>query len=95
MPNNDDKGMIEDFVKQLIPSNDKLMPVVDSVLDGIESKSLNEYKTIHKAKARIHTWLAWQKSPGTPMGLAIKKTYLKTDNQMCLLFVNWINKLYN
>ena len=95
MPNNDEHGMLEDFVKQLIPVDDKLMPIIETTLSDIESKSLNNYKLIHKSKAKIHTWLAWQESPGTPMGLAINKTYLKTNNKLSTIFVDWANSLYN
>jgi hypothetical protein len=95
MPDNDENGMLEDFVKELVPTNDKLMPIVESTLIDIETKSLNNYKLIHKSKAKIHTWLAWQESPGTPMGLAINKTYLETTSKMCTTFITWINKLYN
>lgn len=95
MPNNNEKGMLEDFIKHLIPKDDLLLKHVNDSLNKIEKESLNKYKAIHKAKARIHTWLAWQETPGTPMGLAIKKTYLNTNNELCLLFVKWINKLYN
>jgi len=95
MPNNDENGMLEDFVRELVPPNDKLMPVVESTLTDIEAKSLNNYKIIHKSKAKIHTWLAWQESPGTPMGLAINKTYLESTSKICSIFIIWINKLYN
>ncbi|RLD53420.1 MAG: hypothetical protein DRJ05_16520 [Bacteroidetes bacterium] len=95
MPNNNENGMLEDFVKYLIPENDKIMPFVERTLLRLESENLNKYKNIHKSKAEIHTWLAWQKTPGTPMGLAITKTYLETGSEMCLSFVNWINKLFN
>ncbi len=95
MPNNDKNGMLEDFVKYLIPKNDELMPVVENTLQVLEDKELSKYKRIHKSKAKIHTWLAWQESPGTPMGLAINQKYLETDNEMCETFVKWINQLYN
>ncbi len=95
MPDNNTNGMLEDFVKQLVPSDDLLMDYVEESLDKIETDGVNKYKTIHKSKARIHTWLAWQETPGTPMGLAIKKTFLDTNKELCLKFVDWINDLFN
>ncbi len=95
MPDNAENGMLEDFVKFLIPANDDLLPEVEDALLSIEDKDLNRYKPIHKSKAKINTWLAWQEDPGTPMGLAIEKTYLTTNNKLCKLFVEWINKLFN
>lgn len=95
MPNNNNKGMLEDFVSFLIPKDDKLLPKVDKALSEIEKEKLNQYKKIHKSKARIHTWLAWQEDPGTPMGLAITKKYLSTTPIICQDFISWLNKLFN
>jgi hypothetical protein len=94
MPDNNENGMLEDFVKQLISGDDKLLPYVEKALIEIEKLGLNKYKEIHKSKAKIHTWLSWQEDPGTPMGLAITKKYLDSENELCLEFLNWIKKLY-
>ena len=52
-------------------------------------------KEYHKSKAFIHTWLAWQEDPGTPMGLAITKKYLSTnDKVLCNSFIEWLNLLF-
>lgn len=95
MPNNNDKGMLEDFVSFLIPEDDKLLPKVEEVLKNIEESGLNKYKEIHKPKARIHTWLAWQENPGTSMELAITKKYLSTTPIICQDFISWLNELFN
>lgn len=95
MPNNQENGMLEDFVKHLVPKDDRIMPFVEKKLEELESEKLNNYKPIHKSKARIHTWLAWQEDPGTPMGLAINKTYLDSNADLSQHFVKWINDLFN
>lgn len=95
MPNNNNNGMLEDFAAFLIPDGDKLLPEVENVLDSIEARGLNKYKPIHHSKAKIHTWLAWQEDPGTPMGSAVTKKYLTTTPPICQAFVNWLNALYN
>ncbi len=95
MPDNRGRGMLEDFAALLIPENDNLLPVVDNVLCDIETKGLNKYKSCHHSKARIHTWLAWQENPGTPMGLAVTKKYLTTTSPLCQAFVDWLNNLFN
>ena len=94
MPNNDTKGMLEDFIAFLVPPDDKLLPIVDATLDDIESKNLNKYSLTHKSKARIHSWLSWQGDPGTPMGLSITKRYLTTDNENCERLIKWLKKLF-
>lgn len=96
MPDNNSSGMIEDFIKFLVPNGDDLLPIVNQNLDSIESQKLNKYKDIHKAKAIIHTWLAWQEDPGTPMGLAITKKYLLPENsELCEHFICWLRKLFD
>ncbi|MDI9312045.1 MAG: hypothetical protein QM535_17660 [Limnohabitans sp.] len=95
MPNNNENGMLEDFITFLVPKEDKILPIVDETLKNIENQGLNQYSLIHKSKATIHSWLALQSDPGTPMGLAITKKYLTTNEETCLIFINWLKNLYS
>ena len=97
MPDNLQSGMLEDFIRHLIPQNDLLHPFVDQILTQIEAEDIpNRYDpAIHRAKAFIHTWLAWQKDPGKPMGTAIAATFLDHNTEVCLRFVDWLNRLFN
>ncbi len=97
MPDNLQSGMLEDFVKLLIRPDDLLSPFVEKILFEIEGQDIsNRYnKDIHRAKAFVHTWLAWQQEPGRPMGTAITATYLDHNTDLCLRFVNWLNHLFN
>ncbi len=96
MPNNDVKGMLEDFVKFLIPENNNLKEITERTLDELEENQYNLYnKDLHRTKAFIHTWLAWQETPGTPMGLAITKKYLSTeDSEICIRFIEWLKMTF-
>ena len=95
MPNNHLPGMLEDFITFLVPKDDELIPIVVTHLDNIEEKKLNKYnKEIHKSKALIHSWLAIQENPGTPLGRSITKKYLTTDSKTCSIFVNWLKELF-
>ena len=94
MPDNNLNGMLEDFLSFLVPSNDNLLPIVTEHLSSIETKQLNKYKPIYKSKAIIHSWLAVQEDPGTPMGLSITKRYLSTEDDICLKFVDWMKELF-
>jgi hypothetical protein len=94
MPDNNLNGMLEDFISFLIPNESKLLTVANETLNSIEQKNLNEYSTIHKSKALIHSWLSWQKDPGTPMGLAITKKYLSIEGDKCLLFIDWLKNTF-
>lgn len=96
MPNNQDNGMVEDFLNHLVPAGDVLLQEARNVLSNLENKQIHRYNTsFHHSKALIHTWLAWQEDPGTPMGLAITKTYLTTNTELCNRFVSWLNRLFN
>lgn len=94
MPNNNENGMLEDFISFLVPKEDKILPIVNDTLKAIENQGLNQYSLIHKSKATIHSWLSLQSDPGTPMGLGITKRYLTTDEETCLKLVNWLKELY-
>ncbi len=95
MPDNNVNGMLEDFMRYLVPQDDLLMSYVEKTLTNLESDNVNKYKSVHQSKAKIHTWLAWQDPPGIPMGLAIKRNIFDTDNELCMKFITWINELFN
>lgn len=92
MPDNSLPGAIEDFAVQLIPSGDELWPrAVDAVADIPQAD--RRFATGATRKAEIHTYLAWQEEPGTPLGLAVTKTYFKTDAELCRTFINWLKRV--
>lgn len=94
MPDNQLPGMLEDFVGYLVPHNDRLKPVAEKTLQSIEKKKLNLYKSAYRSKALIHTWLAWQETPGMPMGQAITARALQHDQALANSFVNWLQRLF-
>ena len=94
MPNNHLPGMLEDFVTELIPEDDALAPKAKNILLEIENENLNRYSSLHHQKAFIHTWLAWQETPGQPMGLAITAQALKHNQPLAQSFVDWLNRLF-
>ncbi|MCT7957007.1 DUF3226 domain-containing protein [Laspinema palackyanum] len=94
MPNNQLPGMLEDFVALLMPEDDKLRPKAEEILREIERDGLNRYGEIHRAKALIHTWLAWQETPGMPMGLAITARVLRRESAIAQVFADWLQQLF-
>jgi hypothetical protein len=94
MPDNQLPGMLEDFVRYLIPPDDVLRPKAEAILQEIEQTNLNRYKPVHHPKALIHTWLAWQETPGMPMGQAITAQALRHDSPTALSFVAWLKRLF-
>ncbi|MDJ0902173.1 MAG: hypothetical protein QNJ55_25560 [Xenococcus sp. MO_188.B8] len=95
MPNNKLPGMLEDFVGYLIPLEDKLKDKAEAILKQIEIENINAYSLTHSQKAFIHTWLAWQKTPGMPMGQAITAKALSNNSEIANIFITWLKRLFN
>ncbi len=93
MPDNILPGMLEDFITKLIPSDDDLVVHVKTALQGVPG-DIRRYIVPHEPKAFIHTWLAWQEEPGSPLGLAITKRYLNPEVPEAASFVGWIRRLF-
>lgn len=93
MPDNRLDGMLEDFIAYLIPQEDRLWEYARQSVDSITPEKCLFRN--HFAKAYIHTWLAWQKEPGMPMGSAIKMRYLDSDALQARIFVSWIRQLFS
>lgn len=91
MPDNQDEGVIENFIRQLIHEQDKLQPEIDVAINALQAKGLQLFKDVHRPKAFIRTWLAWQDRPEMSFGVAISKKVLTADAALCLRFVNWLN----
>lgn len=92
MPDNQIIGMLEDFVAKLIPENDTLWAHASATVEALGTNA--KFKSQHKCKAQIHTWLAWQEDPGTPMGLSITKKYLDAGSPNCGDFLLWLRRLF-
>lgn len=98
MPDNQIRGMLEDFLEFLVPDKDKneiwtkAVKCSQEILDEIAEEK--RFSKIHLSKAKIHAYLAWQDDPGKPFGTAITAKYLKADNPHCNKFVEWLNRLF-
>lgn len=93
MPDNTLPGMLEDFVRLLVPSGDVLLPIADHILQEVIAVE-RRFPEVHASKARIYTWLAWQKKPGKPMGQAITSHYLDPAAPHAQQFIGWIRQLF-
>jgi len=94
MPDNSVPGMLENFVKFLVPQNDLLWDRVILCIDSIpETERL--FRGQHLIKAQIHTRLAWQQEPGSPLGLSITKRYLEADALYAQQLIKWIRRLFS
>lgn len=94
MPDNRSNGMLEDFVMTLADGDDELMKEADTVLNSIEAKKINRYTSVHRSKAKIHTFLAWQEEPGKPMGQAITAKVLDAEATSAKVFMEWTKQVF-
>ena len=91
MPNNQLSGVLEDFLRFLVPSEDKLLPYAKETIDCLPHQKFSD---THTPKALMHTWLAWQTEPGKPYGQAIKARYLDVDLPLGTTFANWLREIF-
>jgi len=98
MPDNILPGMLEDFVKLLVPDEQKeLLQRAIEAVDAIpkEERQFVTENSDKTSKAQIHTYLAWQERPGVPYGVAIREKFLKADSQQTANLIAWIKRLFN
>jgi hypothetical protein len=57
-------------------------------------KEDRRFPVVHESKARLHTWLAWQKNPGKSMGLSITSKYVLPDCPLALQLIDWFRNLF-
>lgn len=93
MPDNLLPGILEDFLKVLVPAHDELFAKLVNCLDSIPAH-LIKFPSAAKPKALIHTWLALQEQPGRPLGQAITARYLDAKLPSGDLFANWLSSLF-
>ena len=93
MPDNRRSGAIEEFLRDLIADGDSLIQLAETSTD--RAKELGAaFPNTHRAKAVLHTWLAWQKRPGVPYGTAIKARYFQHDSAAARAFVDWFKRVF-
>lgn len=93
MPDNQTRGILEDFLRFLVPSGSRLFAHVESSVATIPEGERRFGPRDH-SKAIIHTWLAWQKEPGRPLGTAITAKFLDANVVQVDVLVAWLRSLF-
>jgi hypothetical protein len=93
MPDNQTKGILEDFLRFLVPAESRLFDHVKSSVAAIPEGE-RRFSQLAEPKALIHTWLAWQAEPGKPLGIAITARYLDPDVAQVDVLVSWLKRLF-
>ncbi|MBM7116561.1 DUF3226 domain-containing protein [Archangium primigenium] len=93
MPDNQQPGILEDFLGNLVPANDPCWAYAEEAT--VKARSLGgALAQKDQIKGRIHTWLAWQTDPGLPFGTALTARLLGHDSPQALAFVSWFQRLF-
>lgn len=93
MPDNRVPGILEDFLRFLVPPNNALFAHVEDSVDNIPPEQ-RRFDDLKKPKATVHTWLAWQKEPGKPLGQAISARYLDPHLPAVDTFAKWLQRTF-
>ncbi len=92
MPDNTSAGELEDFVAQMIPTEDPVWPLSKRYIEGIP-KADRKFKEHKTRRAQIHAWLAAREDP-RQIGLAIRTGDLNIDGSLCQKFTTWLTNLF-
>jgi hypothetical protein len=93
MPDNQTNGILEDFLRFLVPQGGTLFDHVQSSVATIPEAD-RRFSPFVKPKAIVHTWLAWQEEPGKPLGTAITARFLDPNVAQVDVLVSWLNRLF-
>ena len=93
MPDNRRSGAVEEFLQDLVDSNDQILPIaIQSTNNAKQAGAL--FPDHKKGKATLRAWLAWQEEPGVPYGLAVSKHYFLHNAALAIAFVDWFQRVF-
>jgi len=94
MPDNFGEGMLETLLLASRPVQSDLHTHITTSLD--ESKRLGApWREVHRAKAELHTWLAWHDPPGCQMHIAVRKGWFEINSPQVTAFQRWARELFS
>ena len=93
MPDNSAPGGLEEMVRRMVHSDDQLWLHADTVLNEIPG-NLVKFKSTHRSKAHVHTWLAWQEEPGMRIGPAVTRGVLNANAPEALRLMEWLRQVF-
>lgn len=94
MPNNRDEGMLEDWIKHCVKQDEQTL--FQHSTEVVSALPQPKFKSIHRTKAEVATWLAWQDSPGHGLYRALweKDILIDQDNKWYKGLVGWLQGIY-
>lgn len=92
MPHGDEPGAVEAFLAAMIPTSplEQHAGQATTAARGLGATFADK----DLAKARLRTWLAWQKAPGAPYGRAIDLGYFLAPSPWADELVAWFRRVF-
>jgi hypothetical protein len=94
MPDNSSRGMMESFMTYLIPNPAQSIWVLAQQATANAVAQGARCRDVHRDKANIFTWLAWQDPPGQVIGTAFLQKALDAQAPYAASFVEWFTNLF-
>lgn len=92
MPDNSTPGELEDFVAELVPTDDPVWPLAERYIDSI-SKEDRQFSPGKELRARLHAWLATRQEP-QKMGAAIRAGSLDATSSPAKALAGWLTAVF-
>lgn len=92
MPNNQDEGMLEDFIKTCVSTTEQ--PLFDHAIQVIQDIPSKKFKDHDNSKAEVATWLAWQIKPGQGLYSAVKDSLLNPNHPLFQELAQWLKNIF-
>ncbi|MCF6346460.1 MAG: hypothetical protein L3J00_08340 [Thiomicrorhabdus sp.] len=93
MPNNHSEGMLEDWIIECVESDEKVL--FDQAVISVQNLSSPKFSAHLQSKAKVATWLAWQKKPGHGLYGAMTEELLDNNSMSYTNLSNWLQKIFN
>ncbi len=94
MPDNRLEGMLEDWLVRLIPEASGPLYELARKCVSDSKRQGAPFREVHRTKAEIHTWLAWQDQPGLRLYEAVTRRVLDPERPESGPFVSWFTSLF-
>jgi len=92
MPNNASDGLLEDFIKNSISANQK--DLLKTAVDVVGTLKTPLFKSIHRSKADVSTWMAWQKVPGQALHAVVGGKLVDFTSGEAKQLMDWLHGIY-
>jgi hypothetical protein len=92
MPDNKSDGMLEDFIQNAIAREHQPLHAHAHKIVGELRAPL--FKPIHRAKAQVATWLAWQRIPGKGLESTVGDRLINLASPNCRALALWFHAVF-